>query len=342
MDIQPRRAGGPRRAPLDRRAFLQRAALAGIGAPALVALLDACASSSVIGPGDVVPSGTQSGGSGLVVASPDNPVTWPLSPDNPAIAEDLEPEQGGVLQLYNYADYLAPGLIKAFEKKYESYNVDVQLSTFNDTEEAITKIRSGNVPYDIYFPSYDQISKMVDGEAHPAADPLVHPQHQQRVAAVPRTRCTTASGATPCPTRSTRTGIGWRTDMVTSDIGELDNPYDVAVGHAVRRQDRRDRRLAHRDVRWCCCATAITDINTERSDGHRADRHQLTAMQQATAPEGHHHDVQRPAGRADTGCARCGPATRSTPPYYLPKGKAPDVLALLVPRGRQGRWSTTT
>ena len=120
MDIQPRRAGGPRRAPLDRRAFLQRAALAGIGAPALVALLDACASSSVIGPGDVVPSGTQSGGSGLVVASPDNPVTWPLSPDNPAIAEDLEPEQGGVLQLYNYADYLAPGLIKAFKKKYES------------------------------------------------------------------------------------------------------------------------------------------------------------------------------------------------------------------------------
>ena len=118
MDIQPRRAGGPRRAPLDRRAFLQRAALAGIGAPALVALLDACASSSVIGPGDVVPSGTQSGGSGLVVASPDNPVTWPLCPANPAIAGDLEPEQRRGPALYNYADYLSPRVLKDFEKKY--------------------------------------------------------------------------------------------------------------------------------------------------------------------------------------------------------------------------------
>jgi hypothetical protein len=35
------------------------------------------------------------------------------------------------------------------------------VSTFNDTDEALTKIRGGNVPFDIYFPSYDQISKMV-------------------------------------------------------------------------------------------------------------------------------------------------------------------------------------
>ena len=32
------------------------------------------------------------------------------------------------------------------------------MSTFNDTDEALTKIRGGNVDYDIYFPSYDQIA----------------------------------------------------------------------------------------------------------------------------------------------------------------------------------------
>ena len=46
----------------------------------------------------------------------------------------------------------APASIKAFEKKYEAYNVKVTVSTFNDTDEALTKIRAGKVPFDIYFP----------------------------------------------------------------------------------------------------------------------------------------------------------------------------------------------
>ena len=49
---------------------------------------------------------------------------------------------------------------------------------------------------------------------------------------------------------------------MTADIGALTNPYDVAVGPEVQGQDRRHRRLAHRDGAWCCCEQGITDINT--------------------------------------------------------------------------------
>ena len=59
------------------------------------------------------------------------------------IADGLAPEKGATLQLYNYADYIGPEVVKRFEKKYAAYDVKVRVSTFNDTDEALTKIRAG-------------------------------------------------------------------------------------------------------------------------------------------------------------------------------------------------------
>ncbi len=155
-----RRRGGPLRDPMNRRQFLRQAMLAGLVVPPSVAALGACASSSVVGPGGSAAPG-DSPGAGVTIASPENPVRWPVYEDNPPIADGLEPERGGVLQIYNYADYLAPGLVKAFKAKYAAYDIDVQQPTFNDVQEAITKIHNGKVPYDLYFPGYDQISRLV-------------------------------------------------------------------------------------------------------------------------------------------------------------------------------------
>ncbi len=115
----------------------------------------------------------------LTLASPDNPVTWDIADDNKPIADGLAPEKGATLQLYSYADYVSPDAVKSFEDKY---GVKVEISTFNDTDEAITKIRGGNVDYDIYFPSYDQISRLVNGKLLRAAEPQLHPEHQECLA----------------------------------------------------------------------------------------------------------------------------------------------------------------
>ena len=159
---------GPNGRGPTRRQFLARSAILAAGTPTLVAFLDACSRST--------PS---SSGPSLTLAAPDNPVTWDIAEDNKPIADGLAPEKGATLQLYSYADYVSPDAVKSFGDKY---GVQVQISTFNDTDEAITKIRGGNVEYDIYFPSYDQISRMVSGNL---IRPLNHsyiPNIEQRVA----------------------------------------------------------------------------------------------------------------------------------------------------------------
>ena len=80
------------------------------------------------------------GGPSLTIAAPDNPVKWDIPDDNKPIADGLAPEKGATLKIYNYADYLSPQAIKSFEDKY---GIKVEVSTFNDGDEAITKIRSG-------------------------------------------------------------------------------------------------------------------------------------------------------------------------------------------------------
>ena len=150
-------------------------------------------------------------------------------------------------QLYNYADYIGPGVVKAFEKKYAAYNVKVRVSTFNDTDEALTKIRGRQVRLRHLLPELRPDREDGDGQADPAAQPQLHPQHRQRLAGVHRplvrrrvalhralhasTRPASAGG----PTRSPSTSRRCRTPTTSFWDTEL------------RPQDRRHRRLAHRD-----------------------------------------------------------------------------------------------
>ena len=136
--------------PTTRRQFLTRAAILAATAPTLGSFIAACSKSGQ----------SSSSAPTLTIAAPDHPVKWDIPADNKPIADGLAPEKGATLQVYNYADYLSPDAVKSFEEKY---NTKVQISTFNDTDEALTKIRGGNVDYDLYFPSYDQISKLVTG-----------------------------------------------------------------------------------------------------------------------------------------------------------------------------------
>src|SRR3954453_23021969 len=121
----------------SRREFLTRSMLLAAGVPSLGAFLDACATSSG--------GSTGTGGkSFLKLASPSNPVTWPIANDNRPIASGLVPEKNATLRLYNYDHSPAPQTIKKFEKYF---NCNVPLSTFNHPEEATTKTRRGGVPF---------------------------------------------------------------------------------------------------------------------------------------------------------------------------------------------------
>jgi spermidine/putrescine transport system substrate-binding protein len=265
----------PIRRGTTRRELLQRTALLAVGMPTLAAFLDACnsaSSSSSAGPG-----------SALKLASPQHPVTWPIATDNKPIAASLTPEQGATLQLYNYADYIDPHAIKSFEAKYAKYNVKVQVSTFNDTDEAITKIRSGGVPFDIYFPSYDQISRLVTAK-------LIRPLQHSYLSGIDNVWATFQNPWYDQQWRYTvpysvyTTGVAWRSDQVPQNIGALQNPYDALwdpqyKGKTAVIDDW------HTAMAMVLFRAGITDANTSSPKDLKLIATQLQALEKATSPK---------------------------------------------------------
>src|SRR5215217_8263225 len=103
---------------MSRRAFLTRSAATAMAVSGGV-LLSAC--------GDRDPTGAAPGAGGPQLASPDNPVTWPVPAEAGRIADGLAPEQGATLRVYNWTEYIYKKVVQDFEKKYKKYDIKVQL-----------------------------------------------------------------------------------------------------------------------------------------------------------------------------------------------------------------------
>jgi spermidine/putrescine transport system substrate-binding protein len=302
---------------MSRRSFLGRTAVMSLAAAGMGELLTAC--------GDqLYTSGN------VIIPSPDNPVKWPLSKKYPIIDSGQKIKAGSTLKLYNYPDYIGPGVVKAFEQLYD---VDVTISTFNDTDEALTKMASGAVSYDIYFPSYDQIGTMV------AADLLRPINHDY----VPNAKNLWPQFQNPWYDRHWRysvpyttytTGIGWRTDLVSEDIAALDNPYDVLWDPQYK------SRLAiiddfHTAMSMVLLRDGVTDINT----GNKADldqlRDSLIELNSLTKPRvtiTMYNDL----AVGQYGLAQMWSGDIVNAQYYMPKGESPDVFRYWFPPDGKG------
>lgn len=305
-----------RRRPISRRSFLGRAMLAAVATPTLAELLTAC--------------GDQLYTSGdIVIASPDKPVKWPLSTKYQAIEPGQTPEPGSTLRIYNYPDYLGPGVLKNFEKEFD---VDISVSTFNDTDEALTKLASGAVSYDVYFPSYDQIGTLV------AADllrPLTHDY-------IPNIKNLWSDFTNPwydedwqysVPYTVYTTGIGWRTDLVSEDISLRDNPYEVFwddqyAGNFAVIDD------FHTAMAMVLLRDGITDINTGRVDDLDKLRESLLDLGDLGPKVTIQMYTELPT--AQYGLAQMWSGDIVNAVYYLPKGTSPDVLRYWFPPTGKG------
>jgi spermidine/putrescine transport system substrate-binding protein len=311
-----------RGAPLSRRDVLKKSAMVALALPMAGSILDACGTTN----------STSSGAKKLTIATPQNPVTWPISKSNAPIADGLTPEQGGTLQLYNYADYIDPAALKSFEKKYAKYNVKVQVSTFNSTDEALAKLRSGESNFDIYFPSYDQIGKLVTAD-------LVRPLNHSYI---PHISNIWPNFTNPFYDQEWRysipytvytTGIGWRTDKA-EDVSALSNPYDVFW----------DSKYAGKisildDYREAMCMVllrnGITDLSTGDPKHLKTVSDQLTAMSKATQPRVDVSDYEElPKGLVVVCQAWSGDIMNAI--SYLPSGTSPDVLRYWFPTDGKG------
>jgi spermidine/putrescine transport system substrate-binding protein len=304
----------------SRRQFLLRAALLAGGTPAMVAFLNACARAEETSPS--APS--------LKIASPDKPVTWDILKDNEPIADGLAPEKSATLQLYSYADYVSPDAVKSFEEKY---GATVAVSTFNDTDEAITKIRAGSVDYDVFFPSYDQIGKLVNGS-------LLRPLNHSYITNINNVwpvftnpfydqqwRYTT-------PYTVYTTGIGWNNTQVPADIGALENPY-AALWDPTYKNKTAVIDDWHTAMSMVLLKEGITDVNTNSAADLKIVGEQLTALVAATSPKvtiTMYTDV--PTGQI--GLAQMWSGDIINAQNYLPEGGSAEVLRYWFPADGKG------
>jgi spermidine/putrescine transport system substrate-binding protein len=198
---------------MHRRDFLRRSAISA-AAVSGAGLLAACG-----GGGD----DASSTGSTLKIASPENPETLPLFDDNPPIESGLEPEKGP-LKIYNWDQYIWPRVLKDFSKEF---GVDFELSTFYNMSEAVNKIRTGQVDFDVFFPTADPTPKLV---AAKLLQPLNHSylgNLEQNVWPELADPWYDKGSRYTVPYTVYTTGIEWRSDMVDEDISSRENPYDV-------------------------------------------------------------------------------------------------------------------
>ncbi|MGH3600806.1 MAG: polyamine ABC transporter substrate-binding protein [Pseudonocardiaceae bacterium] len=122
---------------------------------ALGAVLAGCGSNSSGGSGGSLSSG------GIPLPRQNAPVKWPIYSGNKAIASGLQPEKGATLQIYNWVAYINEATIKNFCKKYKC---NYQLTTFNTMEEAIAKLGSGQLKFDVFFPTVDVLGQLVESK----------------------------------------------------------------------------------------------------------------------------------------------------------------------------------
>ncbi|MEV6107529.1 spermidine/putrescine ABC transporter substrate-binding protein [Streptomyces sp. NPDC051940] len=193
----PGPARRPRRGP-DRRALLRAGLFAGSAG-----LLAACGQDG----------GRAAAAKPTRVSRPDDPVTLPLAADNKAIADGLTPEKGATLRLLNYADYLAPDLVKAFQKEY---GCKVQVTTFTTMTEAVEKLRNASAaPYDVFFPTADVVGRVVQAG-------LLQPVNHSYLGNLANVWPTLQNPFYDQGSRYTvpynvfSTGIGYRADRITS------------------------------------------------------------------------------------------------------------------------------
>jgi spermidine/putrescine transport system substrate-binding protein len=206
------------RSEYDRREFLRRAAAAGIALPSMSAILAACGSSEPDQPGG------SSGGGGLQLARPDSPLTLPITDDNPAVADGLQPE-AGPLRIYGYADYIWKKVRNQFS---DQFGVDIEYTVFDTPEEMVAKVQTNGADFDVIVSvTIENLGKMAYGKL---LQPLNHsylPNWDANAWPEVKDPFFDQGSQYTVPYTVYSTGIGYRNDLITEDIGAMDNPYDI-------------------------------------------------------------------------------------------------------------------
>jgi len=314
--------GLPRK--LTRRSFLGTAggALAALGA---APLLSSCASALA--------------GSGTVpLPRPDNPVTWPLSQDNKAIASNLAPEEGATLQVYTWVAYINQDVVNSFAKKFKC---KVQITTFNTMNEALSKLRvPSGFSYDVLVgATVDVLGQLIEAKL---VQPLNHSYLPNISQAWPDfTNPFYDQGwQYTVPYTIYTTGIAWRKDLVD------ENPYAMKNPWAMLWQPKYKGRIAILDdyregISLGLMKNGLYDLNTTDYRQIALSRRSLEELTRLVNVRIDNNDYTE-VPDADTWIHHAWSGDMAAAEYYMPKGVPVKDVGYWFPADGKGPVANDT
>jgi spermidine/putrescine transport system substrate-binding protein len=308
-----------RRSPLEGAAISRRDLLGAGAGLALAGLLAGCSATNPAGAASADPPLPRKGTN----------LKWPVYADNKPIASGLAPERGATLQLYNWVAYINEAVVKSFCKKYDC---KYSITTFNTIEEALTKLTSGELKFDVFFPTVPVLGQLI---AAKLIRPLNHSYIHNIANAWPDYHGPTspfydAGWQYTTPYSIYTTGIAWRKDKVNL-APSWDMPWQGAPyrGKVAVLDDYRET------ISLALLRSGNLDLNTTSpAQIHAAGKalSELSALTGVRIDNNDYTDV--PTGKTWIHHAWSG--DMATAADYLPKGVSIDTVGYWFPADRKG------
>jgi spermidine/putrescine transport system substrate-binding protein len=254
------------------------------------------------------------------------PVKWPVYRDNPPIASGRAPERGATLQLYNWVAYVNEKVIHNFCRKYDCR---CQVTTFDTIEDALAKLASGELKFDVFFPTVAVLGRLI---AAKQIRPLNHSYIPNIANAWPdyRDPFYDRGWQYSAPYSIYTTGMAWRKDKVNlSPSWSMPWQATAYAGKVAVLDDYREAlslallHAGHRDLN-------TTDPARIRAAGRALS--QLSSLTNVRVDENDYAEI--PAGSTYVHQAWSGDMALSN--EYLPKGGSVDTIGYWFPRDRRG------
>jgi spermidine/putrescine transport system substrate-binding protein len=267
---------------------------------------------------------------------PDSPVTLPTYADNPAIASGLQPETGATLKVFNWTAYINRAVVKNFEKRY---NCKVEITTFNTQEDALAKLNTGDLQFDVFVPTVDVLGSLV---ASKQIRPLNHSY-------IPNIHQTWDFFRNPfydqgwhytVPYTIYTTGIAWRNDHVGGSPDQLANPWSF-----LWQEQYRGKVAILDDYREAISLGLMyngeTDLNTPDVTKLTAAEQVLLDLAKLTSVHIDNNDYTNiPSGQMWIHHAWSGDIAAAE--YYMAKGTSVETVSYWFPRDGRGPVNNDT
>ncbi len=271
-------------------------------------------------------AGVPLGPGGIPLARRDHPVTLPIYHGNEPIASGRSPEKGP-LEVFTWSAYINPKVVKEFE---QHYNVKVTVTSFENEEEALSKLTTGAVRFDVWFATVEYLGKVVAGKL---IQPLNHrylPNLQANVWPSLASPYYDVGSRYTVPYVVYTTGIAWRRDKVKAPT-TFANPYDIfwqtprSSGKVAVIDDLREA------LGMALLRRRVVDVNTESPalvNRAGADLSQLTRLVNVKVNQTDYQDI--PSGA--TWITQAYSGDMATSAAYMPKGVPVDVVGFWRPQ----------